>query len=512
MRVVFRTDASSRIGGGHLARCLTLARELHRRDADVRFVVGDHDEGWYGRLQQAGFVTHPLARQRHAGRRVADGDYAAWVGVSEAQDADETLAVTGADVDVLIVDHYGLGEGWESRVRAEVGSLMAIDDLADRTHQVDILLDQNLRSDGGRSYRDLVPGSSVLLVGPAHALIDPAYRQARSSSHRGEGTGRVLVALGSAPGADLLQQVTTSLLAVSGAVQEVHVVDPMGHLGAQGSVTTRTRLVRHGQQPDLIEHLAGADVVVGAGGGTSWERACLGAAAATMSLAANQKPILQELAAFGAVVYLGDASDDVASTCGDAVVTLLRDGDRREGLRSTGRWLVDGYGVQRVAELLVPSTPRLSLREADHDDVGIVWHIANDVEVRAQAVQRDPIGWASHVAWFAARLASPDCEIYLLEAAGAPVGLVRFDIDGRTATIDYALVASARGRGWGRVLIELGIDHLLGQRKAQVEVLEAYVREGNRPSLRVLEAAGFERRPSSYDPPLVRLARSGSAR
>lgn len=495
MRVVFRTDASPRIGSGHVARCVTLAKELRDRGAEVTFVVGDHQQGWYDQIERHGMASERLPRTAHEREAIADGDYGGWLGATQNDDAEQTLAVIDDDVDLLIVDHYGLGSVWESRLRGAVGRLMAIDDLTGRVHDVDVLLDQNLRTDGGVARRATAPAEATVLVGPAYALVDPMFRRARADRPARRIPGRVLVTLGASPAPALLQEVVDRLASAPQTFCDVHVVDVSGQLADRSPRAGVGSVVVHEKQPNLVDLLLEADVVVGSGGGTTWERATLGLASVTMALAENQREVLQELASVDAVVHLGDGTAENALLCERAVRDLLGDDRRRARLGDVGAWLVDGAGTFRVAEFLLPSSPELSVRPVGRDDAGILWHIANDAEVRQQAVDSAPIPWDSHLDWFEKRLADENCDIYLLESDGVPVGQIRFDIEKATATVDYALLAGVRGRGLGRELIERGTDLLRARRGGQVRTVQAWVRPENAASLRVFQRASFDALP-----------------
>ena len=156
MRVVFRTDASSLIGTGHVIRCRTLAEELRRRGADVSFITREHAGHLAETLRQADFPTITLP-QPNAPLPHGAGLYASWLGVSETTDAKETIAVLGnSKADWIVVDHYALSGDWESQVRPCATHILAIDDLA-RHHSADVVLDQNYTSDPSRRYRDALP-------------------------------------------------------------------------------------------------------------------------------------------------------------------------------------------------------------------------------------------------------------------------------------------------------------------------------------------------------------------
>lgn len=368
MKVAFRTDASARIGTGHLARCITLGQELRRRGAAVRFVVGDHGADWYWRLHQAGFATHLLPRNTQKAGKVADGDYAAWLGVLESRDADQTLGVVGNDVDLLVVDHYGLGAEWEARVRAEVGDLMAIDDLVDRPHYSDILLDQNLgnrvrgirRESHGASTASSEGSVRRELYGPRYALLDPAFRCARELSIGDIAkVQRILVYFGGSDPRGLTR------LAV-----EVLAEDRFRDLQADvvlGPATVDSNLIRslsgsegrirvHDELSSLAPLLMRADLAIGAAGATSWERACLGIPSVVVAIAKNQLGIAETLQRAGAVHYLGTAAELTRDGLVEALSSLTEDTAARRKMAAKAYELVDGWGAVRVGEVLMPSS------------------------------------------------------------------------------------------------------------------------------------------------------------
>jgi len=153
MRIAFRTDASSQIGTGHAMRCLTLADALREQDAECQFVCREHEGHLMGYIRSRGHDTHALPRTRPSSSFESDLAHASWLGVDWQTDAAQTRQALGnAALDWLIVDHYALDRPWESALRSSCKRIMVIDDLADRQHDCDLLLDQNYGSSAER-YR-----------------------------------------------------------------------------------------------------------------------------------------------------------------------------------------------------------------------------------------------------------------------------------------------------------------------------------------------------------------------
>lgn len=493
MRVAFRTDASTRIGSGHLTRCLTLAEGLRRAGSDVRFLTRVHDVPVTDRIAAAGF---PLVELRPAvtDEPAGDGDYAAWLGVSQEQDAAQSMDALDGEVDLLIVDHYGLDMTWESRLSEVCGSILAIDDLADRQHAADVLLDQNLRPDGSLAYIPLVPEHCRVLSGPSYALLRDEYVRARQPWRNRRRAARVLVALGGVDGLALIKVIVEGLSESRLESIDLVVADPSAVRDALAPLCRALPLTIFGPQPHLADLMSQADIAVGAGGGTTWERLCVGLPSLVTSRAQNQRPGTRELASRGVVVDLGDADTLTPGEVQNAVDSLLMSDDQQRQMHELGQALVDGHGRRRVVETVVPtSASALTLREAGPKDRGLLWMWANDRTVREQSLDEAPIPWASHVAWHQRVHDDPWVHLLVLEAAGLPVGQLRFDLDGWRATVNYSLDPCVRGRGWGRQIIELGTNWLSERVPNGPLELVAIVRPANLASASVFERLAFTR-------------------
>ena len=151
MRVSIRTDSSRLIGSGHVVRCLTLADELRARGAEVLFICRELPGNLNRLLEEKGYDLCRLHAPEGNASQLNWNKHAAWLGIDWQQDAKETQACLQGDVDILIVDHYALDKDWESTLRPLVGKIMVIDDLADRQHDCDLILDQN--GNGGFNCR-----------------------------------------------------------------------------------------------------------------------------------------------------------------------------------------------------------------------------------------------------------------------------------------------------------------------------------------------------------------------
>jgi UDP-2,4-diacetamido-2,4,6-trideoxy-beta-L-altropyranose hydrolase len=493
MKAVFRVDASAKMGVGHLMRCLTLAESLRERDVQIHFICREHTGSLIALLQQKTMPVTALPASL-ANDTALGEDYAAWLGVTQADDAEQTVeALNGEKPDWLVIDHYGLDIEWEQRLRPHVNKLMVIDDLANRRHDCDVLLDQNYSAGGEQRYAGLVSDTCKLLVGPGYALLRPEYAAYRKTLRARDGqVGRVLVFFG---GSDPQNMTGLALEALSHAelchlAVDVVIGTNNSHREAlERQSHARPQTMIYGLRPHLADLMVQADLAIGAGGATTWERMCLGLPTVVISIADNQRPASEALAEAKLIYYAGHFPDVKMDQLIQLIKQLGCDTEKLSELSIRNRHQVDGLGALRLVEKLCPSaTDDIRLRSTSEEDMALYYNWANDPEVRSSAIQNSPIPWLMHKEWFAKKLNDSNSHLYVLEAGGLPVGQIRFDKEGSETRIDYSLDTLVRGRGWGARLVSLGMELL--PRIEAIRLL-AQVKENNKASRSVFLRLGF---------------------
>lgn len=364
MRVAFRADASHRIGTGHVMRCLTLAEELRRRGDEVAFVSRAHPGYLFAQIEAAGFSLLPLEAPRALDPGADASNYAAWLGVDQVTDAAGTFDRLGSigPLDWLVVDHYALDHVWEERLRPHAGAIAVLDDLANRRHDADLLLDPTLAREPS-DYHGLVPANARTLLGPTYAPLRAEFAALRPEAlaRRCE-TGlppRLLVNLG---GADADGATVTTLIGLAEAelpeALEIEIV-----LGANAVDPAAVRRVAETLAwpaevavgvSDLAARMARADLAIGAAGTTSWERCCLGLPTLVITIADNQRGIARALERAGAIRWLGDHAEVLRrpECVGEFVLDLLNDGARYAAMSRAASRITDGYGGRRLVDAL----------------------------------------------------------------------------------------------------------------------------------------------------------------
>lgn len=354
--IAFRTDATSQIGTGHFMRCLTLADALKRQGATIRF-VSRNLPAHLGEMLKAkgmGFVALP---NEVGGEACIDLAHSQWLGASQAQDAHATVqALADKRWDWIVVDHYALDARWESAVRASTKKMLVIDDIADRRHDCDVLLDQNFYADMHSRYDGKVPAHCVQLLGPRYALLRDEFKQLRAQVKPRSGeVKKILVFFG---GVDADNYTGLALEALARLTNKAIKIDVV--IGAQHPYREQIQqtcnaqgYACHVQTSRMAELMAEADLAIGAGGSATWERCCLGLPALLVALAENQVDITKALHSIDACAYLGTKDAANSKAMQRAIFSLLDMHDQREMISQRAFSLVDGMGVERVCQELV---------------------------------------------------------------------------------------------------------------------------------------------------------------
>ena len=331
MNIVFRVDASTAIGSGHVMRCLTLAKRYRREGHSVFFVMRVLPSNLVSYAEGEGFPVHSLLYVRE--EKPLTG-YLAWLTVSQERDAAETaevLRVCG-QIDRLVIDHYALDAVWENICRPLVHEIMVIDDLANRRHDCDILLDQNFYLHMEHRYDGLVPISCKLLLGPRHALLRQEFYEAKKRLRSRDGElHRILIFYGGSDETRETEKAIQALLLLKLQQIEVDVVVGSGNVRQEQIrqlCEVHDFLHFHSQVSNMAELMANADLCLGAGGTTTWERCFLGLPAIVTAVAENQFQVCEDCAIAGFIHYVGRWT----AASAESIVQAIRSQDLPERL------------------------------------------------------------------------------------------------------------------------------------------------------------------------------------
>lgn len=366
MLVALRTDASLDIGAGHVMRCLTLADALAAQGAECQFICREHEGNLIQVIRSKGYVAHTLPRFVTAGAGVtvpssgisgAGIDHSHWLGATPSQDAEEcTRILKDLRPDWLVVDHYAIDASWERELAPFYRKLLVIDDLADRLHACDVLLDQTFGRAVG-DYRSLVPDACHLLCGSEYALLRPEFAALRSYSlqrRKKPALRDLLITMGGVDKDNTTSQVLHALsVCVLPTDCRITVV-----MGATAPWVEEVRELAQSMPwptrvlvgvSDMAQLMSDSDLAIGAAGATSWERCCLGLPTIALALAPNQVNALQLLERAGMLIA---SSLSTIGTDLPHIISSLFSNDVIVKVSKQASLVADGFGCARVTECL----------------------------------------------------------------------------------------------------------------------------------------------------------------
>ncbi|MEE8451910.1 MAG: UDP-2,4-diacetamido-2,4,6-trideoxy-beta-L-altropyranose hydrolase [Thermoguttaceae bacterium] len=509
-RLVIRADATARIGFGHAMRCLALAQAWRDAGNDATLVAVEATDGlkrrWQTEQIEVVSLSCPPATRDDARQtiRIAQESGAGWV----------------------VLDGYHFDAAYQQAVKDAGLKLLVVDDHGHASHYwADLVLNQNLHADE-TLYPSREP-STCLLLGPRYALLRREFRRWRTWQRRTPAVARrLLISLGGTVPTDVLSKIGRAI-----GCLEVNSLE-VGRLEVTlvtGSKCTKTDLREFTEQSgsavelrllenvdDMSELMARADVALGAGGTTSWERAFMGLPSLVFVLADNQREVARRLATAGVARNLACPAALTDTELARLLQEILEDADARETMGRKGRRLVDGEGPDRVLLRLLDR--RLRVRRARRDDCRMLWHWANDPAVRAVSFSEEPIPWASHEQWFADKLRDPHSHLFIgCDENDTPVGQVRFDraadrVEDDCAVISISIAPEHRQAGYGVSLIDAAVAEVF--RRTALRKILALAKPNNEASKRLFRKARFEEaipRSDEPDGPLRFLRTKGTA-
>jgi len=494
MKIIFRVDASQQVGSGHVMRCLTLAEALCDLGEAVEFITRAHLGNLDEYINSKGFKVHSLPVPSDSDIQQSLSGYEQWLGDKQEADAKESIqAFVGTQVDWLIIDHYALDQTWEEKLRPHVRKIMVIDDLANRCHDCDLLLDQNYIHDRNR-YDPLLLPATTKLLGPDYALLRKDFvGNSHSTAGKHEVIKNIFVFFGGSDPDNLTSTALKALIQPDLKHLKVDVVIGSANPNfteVKALVTEHPNARLHVQVENVAELMGKSDIALGAGGTTTWERMAAGLPSIVVTIAENQVALTRDLDQDGYLKWLGNVVQVDMIVIHDALLEAIQNPHQLHAQSRKGQRLVDGMGAQIIARLLSvgPDAETLTVRRAKATDCLLYWCWANDPVVRENAFNQQPIRWEDHQSWFEKRLNNPDTFMLLIECDFGPVGQVRFDRSDSSFVIGYSIAKQFRGFGLGKSILKRAINCL---RQEKPITLIGDVKEANLPSRKVFKQLGF---------------------
>ncbi len=494
MQVVFRVDASSQIGTGHIMRCLTLAEYLKNDGIDISFICRKNSGNLRDKIIKKGFrlfELEPPGKPRHDDKLF----HSNWLEVTQKEDAEQCKQILEKiKTDWLVVDHYALDHEWESDLKHLCTNIMVIDDLADRNHNCDLLVDQTF----GRiaeHYIDLVPKDCTLLVGSEYSLLRPEFSEWRSYSMERRSQvnlKNLLIAMGGVDFENHTEEVLTKLDSCA-LPYDLNITVVLGrHYPHLESLKMRVERSKHTiniqvDVENIAEIMANSDLAIGAAGSMSWERCCLGLPTIQIITAENQKFLAEKLSKINASLLVNE-NNSLESLINNATKWM------QDVSISTAK-ITDGTGSLKVASQITKNIVKFTLQDfgevelinyvdMNFNDQAFALKMRNDISIKRWMYSQQEISQNEHYDFIKKLNGNEERFYFLVKLGGTTVGSINFSNIVPNDSLDFGLFTNpyTELRGAGKILEAAGISYAhfkFGIKKVKLEVFSDNIRAIN---------------------------------
>ena len=347
-KLFIRADAGTKIGTGHIMRCLTLAESLKKKFSEVFFISNDILGNLSEYVESSGYKVYRIRGYSHIeGQRLQPDTYRKYI-ENDVSQCKKIIDLHTNAKNWLLVDHYGIDRRWESKIRNKVEKIIVIDDLANRKHDCNILIDQNFYENTINRYRGLVPKNCVQMSGPKYTLLRSEFIIARKKLKRKNKLKRILISFG---GSDPTNETSKAIRGLNLLNLQYKTDVVVGNSNPNKNSIKRLcssipSISFHYQISNMAKIMANADLAIGGGGSMTWERCCMGLPTIVAILSENQHQLTEEVAKIGCVINLGQAGylrpEDYANAIKGMNVKTI------QNMSKKCLHLVDGNGTRRV--------------------------------------------------------------------------------------------------------------------------------------------------------------------
>ena len=500
MRVVFRVDASLQMGTGHVMRCLTLAQVLKENGANVEFICRKHEGNLIDKIRSSGFNVHELGlfEETEVDTSLA---HSHWLGATQQQDADDCIDIFKAKkVDWLIVDHYALDEQWQERLKPYYEKLMVIDDLADRKHQCDILLDQTF----GRQQEDYLAFTTKdceLLLGSQYALLRPEFAKWRPYSLERRSKPEFKQLLINMGGVDI-DNVTENILdelKMCNLPNDIDITVVMGgsapHLESVKSkaITLPCKTEVKVDVDNMAEVMANSDIAIGAAGATTWERCCLGLPTIQFVIAKNQLFSAETLAQHNIV--------KLAKEIKETAYLLESSSEWMKSVGSVALEICDGMGSYKVFnkmtdyKIILEEFGEVNLCNyinLNENDKIIALSMRNHPEIKKWMHNQDSFSNATHCEFVKSLENKIDRRYYLVKQNNIIIGSINFSEINLYNSVEFGIYTNPflQLKGAGRLLESAASQYAFIELNVKIIKLEVF--SDNERAIHFYNKCGFK--------------------
>lgn len=374
------------------------------------------------------------------------------------------------EADLLVIDNYDLDETYEKHFRGKINKILVIDDLANRKHDCDILLDQTY----GRNpddYKPLVPIHCKILAGSDYVLLRKEFIEMRPKAlekrRNTKKVERILISMGGSDPKNYTLK-ALELLKETGFKGDIDIV--LGFHSpnlpiVEHYIADLSNVITIHTNANMPQLIYDADLAIGAAGSSVWERCCLGIPQILVQTADNQACILQKFQKFQ---YTNVHQFKIE-------------------YRNYGENLVDGFGINRTIKCLLNDNP-IKLRKVTKLDKDLIYQWQTNKEIRKYFNNQDSPSFHEHKKWFVKRTSQPENPFWIVTESNEDCGVISltYNFQKNYYELSWYLIPEKWGRGIGTEALKISSFNVKPFK------IHAYVKEDNIASHKSLKKAGFK--------------------
>ena len=472
-KILFRADGNVSIGIGHVMRSIALA-DMLKDSFECIFAIQDSVFSLKEIIIRNGLkiIELPIEHTTH----------------HELQDH-----ING--IDIVVLDGYKFDDEYRKFIVENNCKLICIDDLHDGTISADAIVNH---APGITLEKYNVGPFTQLCLGPEYALLRSEFLAAAMQTRNVETIYTGFICFGGVDKHNLTLKSLKALASIS-QIRNVNIVvgasyaflDELNHEVHSLAATHKIEVSLNANAEEMISMMNGSQIAIIPASSISLEVMSIGMALVLGYYVDNQKDILKGTELADCCYSIGSFEDCTQETLQNSIETYIQSNTWQNHIANQKK-LIDGKSSERLSKIckLLLMEKEITIRKASNDDMRTYFNWANDIEVRSNAINPNPIIFENHEQWFSKRINSSDSFLYYFELKGVPLGQVRFDKEDGSFLIDYSVDAKFRYMGLGRVILKLAMKSLFDENVEDVKI-RALVKEGNNASRKTFETLGF---------------------
>jgi len=475
-KIYFRADGNSEIGLGHVMRSLALV-EMVKDHFHCTFLIRDPSASIKAKINTVCDEIAPLNSSLDL--------------ISEAKMILEQWVEEGL---IIVLDGYGFDTEYQKVLKSGNVKVVSIDDINAYHFVSDAVINH---APGVSRERYLLEDNTQFLGGLDYALIHPMFLDVAKRPRRISSISKLFICFGGADSFDLTNKVLLQLLDnLPQEIKEITVVVGASYQNVNQLKTTidkftktEIRLLVNLSAKEMLGAMIRSDIAILPSSTILYEAISVKMPIISGYYVKNQESVYHGFKDLELIYGVGNLTEikDYVTPLQEVISS-----DWNKVIRSQAN-SIDGLSSMRIRNLVMVLSNAYQMRAATFDDTEILFAWANDPAVRNNAISTSDIALENHIDWFKAKLESEESYIFIFEYLEKPIGQVRFDLNEKEATIDYSIDKNQRKKGFGKLILEFGMQKLREVLNDEVTFL-AYVKLANLPSIRVFESLGFHKK------------------